>query len=504
VKIVLFIDDLDRCLEGRNVRVLEAVQLLLKTDGAPVLVVLAVDTRVVAASIEATFNKSLNIHDAEISGQEYLDKIIQLPFCIPEVSPDRIKAYIYNCTRRPVKHSDVVRQLTDLIEFADGVSNELRDTELGQESNDAKKEVFLNFSDREASEDSVLLFKKFHECVKQYLEKKDQCNEDDVTFLKRVGKQMNNSTRRAVTKFELDGEKGIDELYHSLLDAISAASVKIIEGSQKNFVKNIDISQSPITNIQGDWEKNIVCSISDKNVSRKIKSRLSRYMEKKRRYNSRQLISIEMRDLVSSLSSTVGCDPRSVKRVLNVLQVILEVAKVMHINEENPTDFVVDDKRWPDFSRKIAIWVFLCEAFPFRLSFLIHRLRDFIHKRNYNNIVNSGRRITWYSRGSSNADTEDGGDTFSTRNVYNNISLLSEICYLGSIPVLEQLGINEFYYRYVESYIYALENYHKHLHADRDPTEFALVLSRLDSCTDGSSGMKVTDNTETTIVCILI
>jgi hypothetical protein len=495
VKIVLFIDDLDRCLEGRNVRVLEAVQLLLKTDGAPVLVVLAVDTRVVAASIEATFNKSLNIHDAEISGQEYLDKIIQLPFCIPEVSPDRIKAYIHNCTSRPVKHSDIVRQLTDLIEFADGVSNELRDTQFGQESNDAKKEVFLNFSDREALEDSVLLFNEFHESVKEYLDKKGQSNEDDVIFIKMVGKQMNNSTRRAVTKFELEGEKGTEELYHSLLDAISAASVKIIEaplrieGSQEEVGKNKNISQSPITNTQGDWEKNIVCSISDKNVSRKIKSRLSRYMEKKRRYNSRQLISIEMRDLVSSLSSTVGCDPRSVKRVLNVLQVILEVAKVMHINEENPTDVVVDDKHWPDFSRKIAIWVFLCEAFPFRLSFLIHRLRDFIHKRNYNNAVKAGRRITWYSRGSLNADTEDDGDSLPIRNIYDNISLLSEICYLGSVPVLEQLSINEFYYRYVESYIYALENYHKHLHADGDPTEFALVLSRLDSCTDGNSGM---------------
>lgn len=258
MKIVLFIDDLDRCLEGRNVRVLEAVQLLLKTDGAPVLVVLAVDTRVVAASIEATFNKSLNIHDAEISGQEYLDKIIQLPFCIPEVSPDRIKAYIHNCTRRPVTHSDVVRQLTDLIEFADGVSNELRDTQFGQESNDAEKEVFLNFNDREASVDSVVLFNEFHESVKQYLEKKDQSNEDDVIFLKRVGKQMNNSTRRAVTKFELEGEKGTEELYHSLLDAISAASVKIIEaplrigGSQEEVGKDKDISQSPITNTQGD------------------------------------------------------------------------------------------------------------------------------------------------------------------------------------------------------------------------------------------------------------
>lgn len=54
--IVVFIDDLDRCAQGgRNVKVLEAMQLMLSIPGAPLLVFLAIDSRVVVASIEESF-----------------------------------------------------------------------------------------------------------------------------------------------------------------------------------------------------------------------------------------------------------------------------------------------------------------------------------------------------------------------------------------------------------------------------------------------------------------
>ena len=88
LRIVLFVDDLDRCVtNGRNVMVLEAIQLLLNIPGAPIVVFLAIDTRIMATSIEAYMGKSLNVDDAMISGHEYLEKIIQLPFCLPEPPP---------------------------------------------------------------------------------------------------------------------------------------------------------------------------------------------------------------------------------------------------------------------------------------------------------------------------------------------------------------------------------------------------------------------------------
>lgn len=50
---------------------------------------------------------------------------------------------------------------------------------------------------------------------------------------------------------------------------------------------------------------------------------------------------------------------------------------------------------------------------------------------------------------------------------------------LGDIPSIEELSINEFYYKYVESYIYTLETSHKHLHEDGNPDEFAFVMNQL-------------------------
>ena len=85
--IVAFVDDLDRCLQGRNVKVLEAMQLVISVPGAPVIAFLAIDSRVVVASIEESFGDVLR--NAHISGWEYLDKIVQIPFSMPEPSPEK-------------------------------------------------------------------------------------------------------------------------------------------------------------------------------------------------------------------------------------------------------------------------------------------------------------------------------------------------------------------------------------------------------------------------------
>ena len=46
--------------------------------------------------------------------------------------------------------------------------------------------------------------------------------------------------------------------------------------------------------------------------------------------------------------------------------------------------------------------------------------------------------------------------------------------------MLGKLTINEFYYKYVESYIYALGHFHKQLHMDGNQYEFASVLNFLE------------------------
>jgi|GEM_PF-2413276 len=92
-RLVLFIDDLDRCEHRKAVEVLQAIMLLLADeDGSPFVVFLGIDARVVVRAIEEHYGKVLV--KAGINGYEYLDKIIQVPFVIPDSSQADIENYV--------------------------------------------------------------------------------------------------------------------------------------------------------------------------------------------------------------------------------------------------------------------------------------------------------------------------------------------------------------------------------------------------------------------------
>ena len=67
--IVAFVDDLDRCIGGDKIKkMLEAVQLLLSIDAAPVITFLAIDPRIIVSSIEESFTKVMR--DTHVTGWE--------------------------------------------------------------------------------------------------------------------------------------------------------------------------------------------------------------------------------------------------------------------------------------------------------------------------------------------------------------------------------------------------------------------------------------------------
>jgi predicted KAP-like P-loop ATPase len=90
LRLCVFIDDLDRCPKELVVSVLEAVILLL-VDG-PISVWMAIDSRIVVQCIEAV--KHGVFDKANISGHEFLDKIVQLPFALPELTNDAKESYL--------------------------------------------------------------------------------------------------------------------------------------------------------------------------------------------------------------------------------------------------------------------------------------------------------------------------------------------------------------------------------------------------------------------------
>ena len=92
-RLVLFIDDLDRCNHKKAVEVLQSIMLLLSDkDGAPFVIFLGIDARVMVHAIEENYGEVLV--KAGITGYEYLDKIVQLPFSIPYTNPDDLRNYV--------------------------------------------------------------------------------------------------------------------------------------------------------------------------------------------------------------------------------------------------------------------------------------------------------------------------------------------------------------------------------------------------------------------------
>ena len=94
-RIVLYIDDLDRCPEDKVVEVLQAVHLML---GLPLfVVVVAVDVRWVGQSIRKHYGRLVGWDDetgirpattSSASADDYLEKIFQIPYRIHPLEPD--------------------------------------------------------------------------------------------------------------------------------------------------------------------------------------------------------------------------------------------------------------------------------------------------------------------------------------------------------------------------------------------------------------------------------
>lgn len=90
-RVVLFIDDLDRCPPARVVEVFEAVQLLLATP--LFVVVIALDISYVARALEKVYAGVLH-RWGEPSGLDYIEKIIQIPYRMRRRGADEIDRFL--------------------------------------------------------------------------------------------------------------------------------------------------------------------------------------------------------------------------------------------------------------------------------------------------------------------------------------------------------------------------------------------------------------------------
>jgi formylglycine-generating enzyme required for sulfatase activity len=87
--LVIFIDDLDRCLPDKTVQTLEALKLFLDKRGC--VFVIGADTGIVQKAVETHYQ---NTGITGQSARDYLEKVIQLRFDLPLILDDAMAKYL--------------------------------------------------------------------------------------------------------------------------------------------------------------------------------------------------------------------------------------------------------------------------------------------------------------------------------------------------------------------------------------------------------------------------
>ncbi len=99
-RIVVFVDDLDRCLPLNALEVLESMKLFFDLDGF--IFVVALDREVVERAIEAryrdrdraTATPASSEPEPTIRGSEYIKKIFQVPFTLPPMALEQLDEFV--------------------------------------------------------------------------------------------------------------------------------------------------------------------------------------------------------------------------------------------------------------------------------------------------------------------------------------------------------------------------------------------------------------------------
>lgn len=106
-RLVIFIDDLDRCLPENAITVLESLKLFF--GNAHCIFVLGIDHKVVEEGIKQRYGENAEIN---IDGRAYLDKIIQVPLFLPRVTSEMLKNSLLTDDGGPI----LIKEIWNIIE----------------------------------------------------------------------------------------------------------------------------------------------------------------------------------------------------------------------------------------------------------------------------------------------------------------------------------------------------------------------------------------------------
>jgi thymidylate kinase len=102
--LVIFIDDMDRCTPESIAKILESINLFFDQQGC--IFIFGMDTNLIAKAVTSHYSKY-----TDFKGEDYLKKMIQLQFDLPEIRKEDIKEFIENA----LSPDDALQNYIDLI-----------------------------------------------------------------------------------------------------------------------------------------------------------------------------------------------------------------------------------------------------------------------------------------------------------------------------------------------------------------------------------------------------
>jgi hypothetical protein len=106
-RLVVVIDDLDRCLPDRVIDTLEAIRLFLSVPRTAFII--SADERLIEDAIAYRFRESA--HPQPTLGRQYLEKMIQVPVRVPPLAPEDVEQYVALLFTQGHLASEVFKQL---------------------------------------------------------------------------------------------------------------------------------------------------------------------------------------------------------------------------------------------------------------------------------------------------------------------------------------------------------------------------------------------------------
>jgi hypothetical protein len=105
-RIVVFVDDLDRCTPENALEVLESIKAFFDING--IIYVVGMDSESIDHIVKQKYGEG-----SKIKGMDYLQKIVQLPFQIPVWKAEDISGSIEKIISKGLEHSELVKEFKE-------------------------------------------------------------------------------------------------------------------------------------------------------------------------------------------------------------------------------------------------------------------------------------------------------------------------------------------------------------------------------------------------------